>query len=72
MNDQLLDIRKRLNDASTERGRLTRIAAESGISYGTLYSVMHKEDKQPSAATVDKLAAYFKRAARATAKEGGK
>lgn len=70
MNDQLLDIRKRLAEAAQHRGRLTRIAADCGLSYGTIYGVMHKEDKTPSASTVDKLAAYFKKAQRRAANAG--
>lgn len=61
MNEQLLEVRKRLNEAKQERGRLTKIASDCDLSYRTVYGVMCKEDKTPTVKTIDKLHGYFKR-----------
>lgn len=68
MNEELQGIINRLNEAKQERGRLTRIAADSGISYRTIYAVMI--GTKPSLGTVEKLAAYFKKIDKKLAKEG--
>lgn len=60
MSEQLKEILARLKDAKEQRGRLTEIAAGAGITYRTLYAVM-QPDCKPSAGTIDKLAAYFKK-----------
>lgn len=60
MNEQLRVIQQRLAEAKKQRGRLTEIAAGASITYRTVYSVM-KSDASPSAQTLDKLTAYFKK-----------
>lgn len=62
MSQELQCIINRLSEAKTQRGRLTQIANGSGVSYRTIYSLMHAASPVASAATVDKLSAYFKKA----------
>lgn len=69
MSEQLQELQRRLFAAKEQRGRLTEIAAGAGITYRTLYAVM-QPDCKPSAATVDKLSAYFKKADKKLAKGG--
>lgn len=67
MNQQLNEIVSRLRDAKQHRGRLTQIAAESGVSYRTIYTIML--GCVPSVTTSDKLAAYFTKLDRKAKKE---
>lgn len=60
MNKQLQYIQSRLAEAKDQRGRLTKVAAETGISYRTIYGAM-QQDASPSASTLDKLTDYFKK-----------
>lgn len=60
MSEQLKEIQRRLAEAKGQRGRLTEIAKETDISYRTIYGAM-QEDARPSAPTLDKLTAYFKK-----------
>lgn len=69
MNQDLQGIVNRLAEAKEQRGRLTQIAAGSGVSYRTIYSLLHAAAPVASAATVDKLLAYFKKADKRAAKE---
>lgn len=64
MNDQLQQVRARLKKASHTHGELTAIAGGSGVSSRTIYNLMNKSDCNPNLATLDKLAAYFKKADR--------
>lgn len=50
----------RLAKAKGERGRLTQIAAATGISYRTIYGMMHAKQR-PTATTIGRLLAYFRR-----------
>lgn len=61
MTYDLQGILNRLNEAKEQRGRLTQIAQASGVSYRTIYGLMHPKEGAPkiSAATYDKLAAHF-------------
>jgi DNA-binding phage protein len=68
MDDELQKIIKRLNEAKEQRGRLTRIASDSGISYRTIYAVM--TGAKPSLGTVEKLTAHFKKVDKKLAKDG--
>lgn len=68
MNEQLLEVRKRLNEAKMQRGQLSKIAIACDLSYRTVYGVMCKEDAAPTVKTLDKLAAYFKKQARKEAR----
>lgn len=69
MNQELQGIVKRLREAKEQRGRLKQIATGSGVSYRTIYSIMNIEPPIASAATMDKLAAYFQKADRKAKKE---
>lgn len=60
MNEQLQYIQERLAEAKKQRGRLTQIAGDTGISYRTIYGAM-QADASPSAPTLDTLTAYFKK-----------
>lgn len=71
MNEQLQSVLDRLVKAKEERGRLSKIAAASGISYRTIYGMM-QGGQTPSASTVDKLAAYFKREDKKASKEAAR
>lgn len=64
MNTELQELVEKLREAKKERGRLSQIAADSGISYRTIYGLLIAEDPVASARTSDKLAAYFKKADR--------
>lgn len=68
MSQELQGIVTRLTEAKTQRGRLKQIAGASGVSYRTIYSLMHDQPPVASAATVDKLTAYFKKADKKLAK----
>lgn len=68
MTEELQEIIKRLTEAKAERGRLTRIASDSGISYRTIYAILI--GATPSLGTVEKLTAYFKKLDKKLAKEG--
>lgn len=69
MDEELQGIVKRLGEAKNQRGRLTRIATDSGVSYRTIYAVMI--GSKPSLGTVEKLSAYFKKADRKAKPVGG-
>ena len=69
MTQDLQGIIRRLTQAKTQRGRLTQIAIGSGVSYRTIYSLMHDADPVASAATMDKLSAYFKKIDKKLARE---
>lgn len=60
MSDQLQSVLSRLASAKEARGELSRIAHETGISYRTIYGMMNGQ-QTPTATTVGKLAAFFKR-----------
>lgn len=60
MSERLQDVRKRLDEAGKERGRLALVATGSGVPYRTIYNIM-RDKSTPNATTVDKLAAYFKK-----------
>lgn len=58
----------RLTQAKAERGRLTQIAAATGISYRTIYGMMHAKQR-PTATTIARLLNYFKKIDRKAAKQ---
>lgn len=60
MNNPLQRVLDRLAEEKKQRGRLSRIAADTGISYRTIYGMMHAK-QNPNAGTIDKLLAYFKK-----------
>lgn len=60
MIDRLQTVLGHLAEARKERGRLTQVAAKTGISYRTIYGMMHAK-QSPNATTIDKLLAYFRR-----------
>lgn len=60
MSEQLENVLGRLRRAKLERGRLTRIATDTGISYRTIYGMMRAK-QTPTSTTLDKLTAYFKK-----------
>lgn len=73
MNTELQDILNKLGEAKKTRGRLSMIAADSGLSYRTIYSVMHDNPPTVTARTLDKLTSYFKKqAARQAAEQARK
>lgn len=69
MKEDLQKMVDKLHEAKQQRGRLSQIAADSGVSYRTIYGLMHTESPVASARTFDKLAAYFKKVERRIAKE---
>lgn len=68
MNDELQRVRNRLRQENMKRGALAVVASGSGVSSRTIYNVMHSPG-DPHIATVDKLAAYFKKVDKKLAKE---
>lgn len=63
MNDQATQVVQRLQHERGTYGRIAQIAKDSGVTSRTLYLLMAGK-RAPSAPTLDKLSAYFKKADR--------
>ena len=68
MNEQLQAVKARLKKASLQRGELSAIASQSGVTTRTIYNLMHDVGR-PNLATLEKLAAHFKKTDKKLAKE---
>lgn len=68
MNQQGFEMVRRLQDERGTYGRIAKIGKESGVTARTLYLLMSGK-REPSASTLDKLTAYFKKADKRAAKE---
>lgn len=68
MDQQGVEVVRRLQHERGTFGRIAQIGRESGVTPRTLYLLMSGK-REPSAATSDKLAAYFKKADKKLAKQ---
>lgn len=69
MNQQGMEVVARLQSERGTYGRIAQIGKESGVTSRTLYLLMSGK-REPSASTLDKLVAYFKKVDKKLAKEG--
>lgn len=63
MEDNLTYVRRKLTEARTERGKFAQVARDTETDARTMRTLLDGS-RAPNKATVNKLAAYFKRADR--------